>query len=76
MQLVKNVGSVFHPSMSIEGQTFRGNYQDSNAIFKAFCSTLVKKPEVCSTVSIKDHYNDKIYGEEKNPFIDQLMDWV
>ena len=52
----KFVGSIFHPSISINNHTFRGEYEDPNDLFKVICSTLKKRPAICSTISIVDKY--------------------
>ena len=31
------IGSVFHPSTTLNGRTFRGDYKDSNVLFKEIC---------------------------------------
>lgn len=55
MAAEKNVGAIFHPSATINGKTFRGDYSDSNQLFKAICSTIGKdKPEVCRQLNFKD----------------------
>ena len=52
----KFVGSIFHPSISINNHTFRGEYEDPNDLFKVICSTLKNRPDICSTISIVDKY--------------------
>ena len=63
MDLVKYVGSVFHPSISIENHTYRGDYKDANNVFKAICSTMTKRPPICSTVSIVDPFKPYMYED-------------
>ena len=44
----RKVGAVFHPSVTMNGKTFRGDYGDPNQMFKAICSFIGKnKPEIC-----------------------------
>jgi hypothetical protein len=50
----KSVGAIFHPSISINNHTFRGDYDDSNQLFKAICSTMLERPTVCSVKTIID----------------------
>jgi len=42
MAAEKKVGAIFHPSATINGKTFRGDYGDSNQMFKSICSTIGK----------------------------------
>jgi hypothetical protein len=48
----RNIGSIFHPSITIGSTTFRGDYQDPNNLFKAICSTILKRPEKCKSLNI------------------------
>ena len=50
------VGSPFHPSMSIQNHTFRGDYSNANNMFKAICSAMVKRPKECRQV---DYFEPK-----------------
>jgi hypothetical protein len=43
----KKVGSVFHPSISVNEHSFRGEYENPNDLFKAICSVMKDKPPVC-----------------------------
>lgn len=45
------IGSPFHPSMSVNNHTFRGDYKDANNMFKAICSAMVKRPKECSQIN-------------------------
>ena len=47
MDAMRYVGSVYHPSVSINNRTFRGEYDDPNELFKAICSSIMDKPDVC-----------------------------
>lgn len=66
MELVRYVGSVFHPSISVQNHTYRGNYKDANNVFKAICSTMEKRPPICSTVSIVDPFKPYMYEDYDN----------
>ena len=63
IKLKKYVGIVSHPAISIENQTFRGNYQDANNVFKAICSTMEERPDICSEVSIVDPFKPYVFDE-------------
>jgi hypothetical protein len=52
MDLQWSVGAIFHPSISVNNHTYRGEYDDSNELFKALCSTMLDRPSICSTFSI------------------------
>jgi hypothetical protein len=53
--LEKKVGAVFHPSITINGKTFRGDYKDPNQLFKAICSVMgKKKPDICRKLNFKN----------------------
>lgn len=65
MEKVRYVGSVFHPSISVQNHTYRGNYKDANNVFKAICSTMEKRPDVCSTVSIVDPFKPFMFEDYK-----------
>jgi len=70
MAAEKKVGAIFHPSATINGKTFRGDYGDSNQMFKSICSTIGKnKPEVCKNLNFK---NGKSQDERDN--IDKEFD--
>jgi hypothetical protein len=66
MELVRYVGSVFHPSISVQNHTYRGDYKNANNVFKAVCSTMEKRPKICSTVSIVDPFKPYMYEEIEN----------
>lgn len=51
---MKSVGSIFHPSISINNHTFRGEMDNSNDLFKSICSVMLDRPEICGTFSIVD----------------------
>lgn len=65
MEQVRYVGSVFHPSMSVQNHTYRGDYKDANNVFKALCSTMAKRPEICESVSIVDPFKPYMYEDAK-----------
>lgn len=68
MEKVKLVGSVFHPSISIQNHTYRGDYKDANNVFKAICSTMVynkERPKACSTVSISDEFDPDYHTKSR-----------
>jgi len=44
----KKVGYSFHPSISLNSITYRGDYSDPNSLFKAVCSILEDRPDSCS----------------------------
>lgn len=50
----RSIGSIFHPSITIGNTTFRGDYQDPNNLFKAICSTILKRPEKCKNLNLVD----------------------
>ena len=51
----KKVGAVFHPSVTMNGKTFRGDYNDPNQMFKAICSFIGKnKPDICRDLNFKN----------------------
>lgn len=41
------IGSNFHPSITVNNQTYRGDYTDATYLFKAICSTMLHRPEEC-----------------------------
>lgn len=51
-KLSKSSSSVFHPSISINNQSFRGDYKDPNNLFKAICSVLAHRPPQCTQLSL------------------------
>lgn len=57
------VGSVFHPSISINDHSFRGEYEDPNDLFKTICSVMKNKPTKCSALNFVDH----IFQDEPKP---------
>jgi hypothetical protein len=54
----KSVGAIFTPSISINNHTFRGDYLDTNELFKAICSTMYNRPPICSTVNLAEELED------------------
>ena len=37
----------FHPSISVNNHTYRGDYTDAIYLFKAICSTMLHRPDEC-----------------------------
>ena len=67
MDKKKEIGNVFHPSFTVNGQTLRGAENgDPNSIFKSLCSTIQHKPGVCSKTNIKFDVLDKIMPSYSN----------
>lgn len=63
----KEIGNVYHPSITVNGQTLRGvDNGDPNSIFKSLCSTIQNKPGVCSKTNIKFDILDKILPDSIN----------
>jgi len=58
----KSVGAVFHPSISVNNHTFRGEYHDTNDLFKGICSTMTSRPVVCSKTNLIGHKDSTIDG--------------
>lgn len=56
------IGHNVHPSVSINGITFRGNYHDSNSLFKAICKSIIGKPEICKEVN----FRNKLTQDDEN----------
>lgn len=54
IQAMAGIGHIVHPSVSINGMTFRGNYQDPNNLFKAICKSIIGKPESCKNLNFKN----------------------
>jgi len=46
------VGTVFHPSVTLNGRTFRGDYGDPNDLFKVICAASIAKPEACRKINL------------------------
>lgn len=51
-KLKKSIGSMFHPSITINNHTFRGDQSDPNVLFKALCGIIRNKPQECSIVNL------------------------
>ena len=45
---------MFHPSISVNNQTFRGDYRDPNKLFKGICSTMAERPYECKRLNFVD----------------------
>jgi len=54
------IGSMFHPSISVNNRTFRGDLHDSNNLFKAVCSMMLDRPEECKKLSIYSAHKTKV----------------
>lgn len=52
--LERRVGSMFHPSISVNNQTYRGDYRDPNKLFKGICSTMAARPYECKRLNFVD----------------------
>ena len=73
LDLERSIGAIFHPSISINNHTFRGEYDDPNELFKAICSTLVDKPSICQVKTIvnREEYTPKdILEQNKDKYIE------
>lgn len=47
------VGQVFHPSLTVNNKTYRGDLHDMNMFFKAMCSTIAKpRPAACKHMNL------------------------
>lgn len=53
-----DVGQMHHPSISINKQTYRGEYNDENGVFKAICKTIKNRPELCKKVNFAYNATD------------------
>lgn len=54
MEYKKKTGNYLNPSISINNQTFKGDYHKPNEIFKSICNVLKSKPKFCRAVSIEN----------------------
>jgi len=52
LEVSQSVGSIFHPTVSINNHTYRGEYDNSNDLFKSICSVMYERPDICSTFSL------------------------
>lgn len=59
-----------HPSITVNGEKFEGDYRDINELFKMICSKLEDRPDECSAMGlaykkkeIKEEYENE-FGEE------------
>jgi hypothetical protein len=77
LDLERSIGAIFHPSISINNHTFRGEYDDPNELFKAMCSTMIDRPAICqvktivnreeyTTKQVMDHNRDTYVKQETN----------
>jgi hypothetical protein len=46
------VGTIFHPSVTLNDRTFRGDYGDPNDLFKVICAASIAKPEACRKINL------------------------
>ena len=58
---------MLHPSITVNGEMFEGNYQDTNEIFKMICSKLQERPEECKQMGLA-YKKDEIMTEYNNEF--------
>jgi len=58
----KKVGADFHPSISVNHHTFRGEYHDSNELFKAICSTMKNRPDICAVTNLNENKANRVEG--------------
>lgn len=75
LEVEKSVGSIFHPSVSINNHTFRGDYHDSNDLFKSICSVMLDRPDICSTFSLVEDspiYRDNVDNFNQTEFDERV----
>ena len=53
-----------HPSISINKQTYRGEYNDENGVFKAICKTIKNRPDLCKSLDFS--YNSTVGVHDRN----------
>ena len=63
----KNFGVILHPSITVNGDKFEGNYQDTNELFKMICSKLEKRPEMCKHLGLANK-KEKMQTAYNNEF--------
>jgi len=54
------VGHTFHPSVSLNNITFKGDYKDPNVLFKKMCSLMSKRPKECKNLNMVDYKKEMI----------------
>ena len=70
--LERSIGAIFHPSITINNHTFRGEYDDPNELFKAMCSTMVDRPSICQVKTIvnrEEYTPHDILEENRDKYI-------
>jgi len=58
----KNHNVPFSPSISVNGETYTGDYKNMNELFKFICSKMRHRPDSCKGYGIKNE-KDKILEE-------------
>jgi hypothetical protein len=74
LDLERSIGAIFHPSISINNHTFRGDYDDPNELFKAICSTMIDRPSICQVKTIvnREEYTPKsVLDKKRDDYIEQ-----
>ena len=77
LDLERSIGAIFHPSISINNHTFRGEYDDPNELFKAMCSTMLDRPAICSVKTMVDKTSytpAHILEKNRQDYIEQETD--
>jgi hypothetical protein len=72
--LERTIGAIFHPSISINNHTFRGEYDDPNELFKAMCSTMIDRPKICQVKNIvnkEDYTPISVMEKSRNNYIQE-----
>ena len=41
-----------HPSITVNGEKFEGDYRNTNELFKMICSKLDNRPEACKMMGL------------------------
>lgn len=66
----KEMSIELHPSITVNGEKFEGDYTNTNELFKMICSKLEDRPDLCKAMGlsytkelIKKEYENE-YGEE------------
>ena len=74
LDLERSIGAIFHPSISVNNHTFRGEYEDPNELFKAICSTMVDRPTICQVKTIankEDFIPKEVLDHNRENYIEQ-----
>ena len=78
MNYLSKIGVVFHPSISVNQKTFRGDLKDPNHLFKAVCSILEKRPPECKKLNFVDQneeyqkYKELVKKMKNAEFTDEM----